>query len=233
MEDHAMCKICFAPPAMRTMEDHAMCKLRVLMLTLAVLGLAASAALAQRGVGDPAGVARSGVKLEIVTLSGKVLEVKTEPCANTTGRSPLGTHFLMKTAEGKTLNIHLGPAAMVEFAAKELVQDKAVKVQAFRTEKMKEEHYVAQTLSYDGRSVTLRDETLQPVWAGGAGTGRVGDATVLEPGRGVGPGWGRGLGYGRNRAGGGQGAGFGRGAGYGWRGWQTSQGTAGSSGSQN
>ena len=55
-----------------------MYKLRVSMLTLAVLGLAASAALAQRGVGDPAGVARSGVKSEIVTLSGEVLEVKTE-----------------------------------------------------------------------------------------------------------------------------------------------------------
>ena len=156
-------------------------KLQVSMLTLAVLGLAASAALAQRGVGDPAGVARSGVKPEIVTLSGKVLEVKTEPCANTTGRSPLGTHFLMKTAEGKTLNIHLGPAAMVEFAAKELVQDKAVKVQAFRTEKMKEDHYVAQQLSYDGGSVTLRDETLQPVWAGGAGTGRVAAPPCSSP----------------------------------------------------
>ena len=89
-----------------------MYKLRVSMLTLAVLGLAASAALAQRGAGDPAGVARSGNTPEIVTLSGKVLEVQTEPCTNTTGRSPLGTHFLMKTAEGKTLNIHLGPAGV-------------------------------------------------------------------------------------------------------------------------
>jgi len=203
------------------------------MLTLAVLGLAASAAMAQRGAGDPAGVARSGNTPEIVTLSGKVLEVQTEPCTNTTGRSTLGTHFLMKTAEGKTLNIHLGPAGMVESAAKELVQDKAVKVQAFRTEKMKEQHYVAQTLSYDGRSVTLRDETLQPVWAGGAGTGAARGGAVLGPSRGVGPGWGRGLGYGRNRAGGGRGAGFGRGAGYGWRGWQPSQGAAGSGGSQN
>jgi len=187
-----------------------MSKVRVSMLTLAVLGLVASAALAQRGVGDPSGVARTGTTPEIVTLSGKVLEVKTEPCANTTGRFPVGTHFLMKTAEGKTLNIHLGPAAMVEFVAKELVPDKAVKVQAFRTEKMKEDHYVAQQLSYDGRSVTLRDETLQPVWAGGAGTGTASGDAALGPGRGAGPGWGRGMGYGRNRAGGGRGAGYGR-----------------------
>ena len=37
-----------------------MSKVRVSMLTLAVLGLVASAALAQRGVGDPSGVARIG-----------------------------------------------------------------------------------------------------------------------------------------------------------------------------
>lgn len=194
-------------------------QVRMSLLTLAVLGLAASAALAQRGMGDPSGVARTGTAPEIVTLSGKVLEVKTEPCANTTGRSPVGTHFLMKTAEGQTLNIHLGPAAMVQFVAKELVPDKAVQVRAFRTEKMKEDHYVAQQLSYDGRNVTLRDETLQPVWAGGAGTGAARGGAALGPGRGAGPGWGRGMGYGRNRAGGGRGAGYGRGSGAGWRGW--------------
>ena len=179
-------------------------KVRVSMSSLAVLGLAASAALAQRGVGDPSGVARAGTTPEIVTLSGKVLEVKTEPCANPTGRFPVGTHFLMKTAEGKTLNIHLGPAAMVEFAVKELAPDKAVQVHAFRTEKMQEGHYVARQLSYDGRSVTLRDQTLQPVWAGGAGTGAAGGGNALGASRGGGPGGGRGMAYGRNRAGGGR-----------------------------
>jgi hypothetical protein len=196
-------------------------KVRVLMLTWAALGLTASIALAQRGAGDPVGVARSGIQPEIVALSGQVLEVTTEPCANTTGRSPVGTHFLLKTAEGRTLNIHLGPAAMVESVAKELVPDKAVKVQAFRTEKMKADHYVAQQLAYDGRSTTLRDETLQPVWAGGAGRGVAREAAALGPGRGAGAGWARGAGYGRNR-GGGRGAGLGRGYGYGWRGVQAS-----------
>ncbi len=215
-----------------------MSKMLVSMLTLAVLGLVASAALAQRGAGAPSGVARTGTASEIVTLSGKVLEVKTEPCANTTGRFPVGTHFLMKTAKGKTLNIHLGPAAMVEFAAKELVPDKAVKVQAFRTENMKEDHYVAQELSFDGRSVKLRDETLQPVWAGGAGTAAAPGGAALGSGRGAGAGWGRGAGYGR-RAGYGRGAGLGRGAGYGrgfgsgWRSGQAAPEANSSSGGQN
>ena len=44
------------------------------------------------------------------------------------------------TAKGKTLNVHLGPAAIVvvESVAKELVPDKAVKMLAFRTESMNE-----------------------------------------------------------------------------------------------
>jgi hypothetical protein len=187
--------------------------LQTSMLTLILCGLAAPLALAQRGVGDPAGVARAGVKPAIATLSGTVLEVKTEPCTNTTGRFPLGTHFLLKTAEGQTLNIHLGPATMVETTAKELVRGKAVKVEVFRTEKMQEGHYVARTLTYGERTVTLRDETLQPVWAGGAGAGSARGGAGLGPGRGAGPGWKRGMGYGRNRAG------VGRGYGAGWRGW--------------
>jgi len=38
-------------------------------------GLAASAAHAQRGVGDPTGVAQQIVKPEVVSLSGTVLDV--------------------------------------------------------------------------------------------------------------------------------------------------------------
>jgi hypothetical protein len=195
---------------MRIREDLAMCKIRISLLMLAALGLAIPAALAQRGMGDPTGVARSGERPAIVTLSGEVLEVKTEPCANSTGRSPAGTHFLLKAGHGKTLNIHLGPAAMVEFVAKDLVPGKAVKVDAFQTEKMPADHYVAQRLSYDGRSVSLRDETLQPVWARGAAPANADSGWTRGAGRGYGAGGGRGPGYGRNRGGG-------RGAGYGWR----------------
>jgi hypothetical protein len=197
-------------------------KVRVALGMCAALGWMASVAFAQRGAGDPSGVARTGSQPEIVSLSGTVLEVKTEPCGNTTGRSTVGTHFLMKTAQGVTLNIHLGPAAMVESVAKELAADQAVQVRAFRTEKMPEGHYVAQQLSYNGRHTTLRDRSLQPVWASGAGRGAAGGAAhtgaARGPGRGAGAGRGRGPGYGRNR-GGGQGAGWGRGLGYGWQGW--------------
>jgi hypothetical protein len=184
-------------------------KVLVLLLTVATFALVASDALAQRGVGDPTGTARLGVQPKIVELSGHVLEVKTEPCGNTTGRSLVGCHFLMKTAAGQTLNIHLGPAAELEFVARELVPGKAVKVHGFRTEKMQQGHYVAQRLAYDGRVVMLRDATLRPVWAGPGGvrTASGDDVRAVCGGFGFVPG--RGAGYGRG-AGWGAGRGFGR-----------------------
>lgn len=151
-----------------------------------------SAAFAQRGVGDSQGVARQPTKPKVVSLSGKVVKVETATCEMTTGRSPLGTHLVMKTSDGKKLNIHLGPATAVEFVAKELSQGQKVKVEAFRTAKMKKGQYVARTLTFGSRTVELRDETLRPAWAGRSGPG-------------WGRGWGRGAGNGRGR-----GAGWGR-----------------------
>jgi len=143
-----------------------------------VIGLS-SAASAQRGAGDAQGVARQATKPKVVSLSGKVLEVETAPCEATTGRSLLGTHFVMKTSDKKKVNIHLGPAGAVDFVTKKLSEGQKVQVAAFRTEKMNEAHYVAQTLALDSQTVELRDENLRPAWAGRGG-----------------PGWGRGLGRG-------------------------------------
>lgn len=154
-----------------------------------VLGLS-SAAFAQRGVGDAQGVAQQATKPEVVSLSGKVLKVETAPCEMTTGRSLLGTHFVLKTRDKKKINIHLGPAGAVEFVTKKLSQGQKVQVAAFRTDKMKEGHYVARTIAFGSQTVELRDETLRPVWAGRGG-----------------PGWGRGRG---------RGAGYGRGRRAGW-----------------
>ncbi|NLS93073.1 MAG: hypothetical protein GXX96_13035 [Planctomycetaceae bacterium] len=181
----------------------------ITMLALAVCALVTPAALAQRGVGESEGVARKTVLPKTVTLEGTVVKVETGPCENTTGRAFTGTHFLLENSKGKTLNVHLGPAGIVDFVAKELTKGKKVKVEAFRTEQMKENHYVARAITCDGRAVTLRNASLQPAWAGGAGMAA--DARgwpAGSPGRGAGPGWGRG--YGRGR-----GAGWGRGQGGG------------------
>ena len=181
-------------------------RLTLLMVATVLSGIVVPVAKAQRGVGEPVGVARQAVKPEIVTLVGTVAEVKTGPCENTTGRSPLGTHFLMEGTKGKILNIHLGPAALLEFVAGDLTEDMEITVEAFRTEKMKDGHYVAKSLSYGGRTVTLRDQTLRPIWAGGRGAWRARDGFSRPTGFRPRAGWGRGRGFGRANRGWGAGS---------------------------
>ena len=199
------------------------CGLTFLAAGALLWGAVVPCAHAQKGMGEPAGIARQAVKPEIVTFSGKVLTVKTEPCKMTTGRAYLGTHFMLQTPEGGSLNIHLGPAVAVDFVTKELSVGAKVTVKAFRTAKMPENHYTAQSFVLDGTMIQLRDESLRPVWAGGGNVvpGRPGPQWPRGVGRGQGRGYG--LGYGRS---GGQGRGYGwargggtgRGAGPG-RGW--------------
>jgi predicted Fe-Mo cluster-binding NifX family protein len=148
------------------------------------LGVCLSSVFAQRGAGDLEGVARQPAKPKLVSLSGKVLEVKTEPCEMTTGPSELGTHLMMKTSKGKTLNIHLGPADAVKSIARELTPGMDVKIQAFRTEKTKEGQYIARSLTIGDRTTELRDQNLRPMWAGrGVIKTRPGKiaVTVVEP----------------------------------------------------
>jgi hypothetical protein len=182
---------------------------------LVLSGLTASNAPAQKGQGDPVGVARQAVRPAVVTLTGKLLEIKTGPCESTTGWSPIGTHIVLETPRGGPLNVHLGPVTAVADLAGKLKVGQEVQVNAFRTDKMKENHYVAQSVTFGKESVTLRDQNLRPTWAGsnrvfddqwggqrwGCGWGQRGRGPGFGPGRGMG--WGPGRGAGR-------GPGFGR-----------------------
>jgi predicted Fe-Mo cluster-binding NifX family protein len=124
----------------------------------------------------------------------------------------------LETAQKEQLNVHLGPADAVADTVAKLSVGQMIVVKAFRTEKMKEKHYVAQSLTFDKTTVKLRDAGLRPVWAGrafgpqrptarGAGFGRGrGQGRGLDWGRGQrrGSGWGRSQGRGPNWARGGQ-----------------------------
>jgi len=156
-------------------------------------GLTAGPAYAQRGMGQTTGIARQGVRPDVESFRGKVRSVDTGPCEKTTGRASIGVHFLLQTKEA-TLNIHLGPAIAVDHIADQLSIGKKVTVDAFRTEIMPENHYVAQVLTFGDTSIRLRDANLRPVWAGNAAMPRAGDRPPSGPGkaRGRGYGWGRG-----------------------------------------
>jgi hypothetical protein len=144
-------------------------------------------AYAQKGVGDQTGVARQPVQPQVVALSGKLVEIRIGLCEKTTGRAAVGTHLFLETPDGKSLNIHLGPAAAVADIVAKLStrENQDLTVKAFRTEKMPENHYVAQSLTFDANTIELRDKTLRPVWAGKANVSR---------GRGASQGGRRGLG---------------------------------------
>ena len=159
---------------------------------VSLFGVAAPTAHAQRGVGDLTGVAQQPVKPEVVSLSGKIVEVKTGPCESTTGRSLSGTHLILETAEKQQLNVHLGPAEAVAATIAKLSVGQQLVVRAFRTEKMKEKHYVAQSLTFGKNKVELRDENLRPAWAGRNAGPRGTTAGQAGPSEGRGPGRGRG-----------------------------------------
>jgi len=182
-------------------------------LVIAVLlwGASAPSAHAQKGTGEAAGVARQSVKPEVVSLSGKVRAIKTGPCEMTTGRAYLGTHLLLETPQGKELNIHLGPAAAVGHIVDQLPPGKKVTVKGFRTGRMSENHYVAQSLAFDDTSIQLRDENLRPFWAGRGAVSGGRSVSQWGPGRGQGRAWGSRPGHGR---GWGRGWGGRRAAGY-------------------
>jgi hypothetical protein len=185
--------------------------MKTTMTSLAIVVLWCGAVLprahAQKGMGERTGVARSVAKPEVVSLSGKVLATETGPCEKTTGKAVVGSHFLLETAEGKMLNIHLGPADAVDYIVKQLIVGKEVTVRGFRTAKMPQDHYVAQSVAFGETTVQLRDEGLRPFWAQGSGLSRGRGG----PGYARGPGWRGGRGYGR-------GLGWRRGWGRG-RGW--------------
>ena len=142
------------------------------LMVLAMTGWAiAPTAEAQRDPSTGRGLARQRVMPTVAALSGTVVEVRTESGAMTTGHGRLGSHLLMRQDEGGMLNVYLGPVEAVEDAVQMLDPGVPVQVQVFRARHMPASHYIAQTVTVDDRTVTLRDESLQPRWADSAKRG--------------------------------------------------------------
>ncbi len=200
--------------------------MRYLTMTLAglfVLGSGlATDVWAQKGMGQTEGLARQGVRPEMVTFSGVVNEIKQGPCETTTGKSVVGTHLLLKTEKGAIREIHLGPKADVDPLIANIAVGNPLTVTGFRTEKLPESAWVAQTLTAGEEVIRMRNDDMRPVWAAGPGQGRGrGLGRGAGPGQGpgivAGSGQGRGMGPGRG-AGRGRGHGMGQGQGRGFRG---------------
>lgn len=135
-----------------------------------LLGLTGLVSAGQKGLGDSTGIARAQERPELITLSGQLVKYDTHPCELTTGKAPLGTHLLLKMGDGREINMHLGPSTEIERLLAEVKEGSTLQVQAFRTEEMKENDYVAVSLTDENQTVLLRNpETIRPVWAGKQG----------------------------------------------------------------
>lgn len=163
------------------MRDFGFSVAMVLLLMLVVAGPAA----AQKGMGEQTGVGRQAEKPPIETMSGTIKDIKIGPCERTTGRSLQGVHLIVQADSGKTINLHLGPDAALEEVTAQLSKGQQITFEAFHTDIMPADAYVAKSLKMGGTTFVLRDDNLRPRWA-----------IAAKGGRGGGPGMGAGRGSG-------------------------------------
>ncbi len=176
--------------------------MRMVVSTIAAVLLMCAPAAAQKGTGEPTGVARQAIKPTVTEYSGVVTDVKIGPCEFTTGRSLVGAHLVVRTGTEGAVNLHLGPRDAVQPVIDAAPAGTPIMFEAFRTDAMPADAYVAKSITVDGETMALRDDTLRPTWAMGPGGGGMG------PGQGQGT-MGQGQGMGSRR---GQGAGMGPGS---------------------
>mgnify|MGYP000052318024 CR=1 FL=1 len=128
---------------------------------LAAMAFAFSQAQAQKGTGEATGLAGPVTHAEI---AGTVTGTKTGRCAMTTGRAMVGSHVILDSPDHGTVNLHLGPATAVRGLVDALRPGTRVTADAFRTERLPANAYVAQTVTVAGTTYALRDAALRPAW---------------------------------------------------------------------
>jgi hypothetical protein len=141
------------------------------MLTIGVLLsmlLLVDPVTAQRGTGERKGIAREAVKPAVQKIVGTLKEIKTGPCEEATGGSPIGTHLILE-ADKATYNLHLGPVSEVKDVVGIVSVGEKVEATVFRTARLPKDHFVAVTVKSGDEEIVLRDDSLRPRWAGGSG----------------------------------------------------------------
>ena len=138
----------------------------IAVLTLVLVLLLPATALAQRGTGEPRGLAAQGVQPDRFEVQGTIAAVQIKPCEATTGRSIMGVHVILAEDDGDTLNVHLGPQADLPELTSRLKAGEPFTATVFRTDRLAEDAAIATEVGVDGASYLLRDASLRPVWAG-------------------------------------------------------------------
>ncbi len=128
--------------------------------------LAAITGYAQKGIGEPKGVAEEAIPVALIELNGTVEEVKEGPCTYTVGESTSGIHLLVMTENKEVANVHLGPTWAISIWVEGMEEGQNVSMIVFRTSNLPTNHYIAKELEWDGQKAQIRDGYLKPFWAG-------------------------------------------------------------------
>jgi hypothetical protein len=132
-----------------------------------ILMLSFSVCYSQKGANDQYGIARLRQSIAIEKLEVEILKIVEGPCENTMGRSDSGTHLIVRNmADGKQLNIHLGPTNQMQTLVALLPPGKKISAEVFRTPKLAEDQYISKELVIDDLVYEIRDQDLRPFWAG-------------------------------------------------------------------
>lgn len=103
--------------------------------------------------------------IELVELHGMALNLSEGLCDHTTEDPIYGMHLTVEIAEQQeVMYVHLGPVWAVSVWT-EGIEGQPVKLTAFRTEKLPENHFIAKELEWDGQKAVFRDGYLKPFWA--------------------------------------------------------------------
>jgi len=157
-------------------------RIAILLSILTMLTWTATAP-GQLGMGDSKGIAQQRLKPRLVRITGKLQQIQTHPCENTTGKAELGTHLILKDKQGQELNIHLGPASEVAETVKRLTIGTRLDLLGFHTDKMLPNHYVAKTLILPNHIIQLRSSDLRPYWSTNRPAGQVPSPMVATTGK--------------------------------------------------
>jgi hypothetical protein len=143
-------------------------KITTAALALAVVGVLAGPPPVRA---QPGGAGRNYDPRTVETVEGIVAKV--DHVAHG-GRSS-GVHLTLDTAKGKVA-VHLGPAWYVEAQPVRVRDGDRVRVEGSRVEVDGAPALIARELTKDGQSLTLRDASGVPAWAGRGRRGGAGGA---------------------------------------------------------
>jgi predicted Fe-Mo cluster-binding NifX family protein len=144
-----------------------MCRFRPAVAAVAyVLSFVSAFAFARQETTDLEQGEKQAAKPLLVSLSGELLKVNRKSDTPPARCSSFGVHLSVKTHDGRTVDIYLGPAAAVDFVTAGLSHGAKVDVNGFQSRGTDKLRYVAQSLTIGDKTVELRDEDLRPVWPG-------------------------------------------------------------------